>query len=244
MPNLGATAPASIGGALVQASAEIVSALVLMQLVAPGAPVYYSVISSVMDPHSANYINTLSEKYLSHAAAVQIAHDWGVPILGGAFGTQNVEPDTWMQGRDSVYTSLLVPLAGADWVVGLGLLKASTILLAEQILLDDEIYHTHRILAEGIDVSADGLAVDAIAAVGPRGHFMGQRHTRRRMREMWFPELTHPRPGSICSSHSSTLTRARARLDQILADHRPEPLPEASQSDLNAILEAAAKEIG
>jgi trimethylamine--corrinoid protein Co-methyltransferase len=244
MPNMGATAPASVGGALVQASAEIISALVLMQLVAPGAPVYYSVISSVMDPHSATYINTLSEKYLSHAAAVQIAHDWGVPILGGAFGTQNVEPDTWMQGRDSVYTSLLVPLAGADWVVGLGLLKASTVLLAEQILLDDEIYHTHRILVEGIDVSADGLAVDAIAAVGPRGHFMAQRHTRRRMREIWFPELTHPRPGSLGASHSSTLARARARLDQILADHRPEPLPEASQSELNTILEAAAREIG
>jgi trimethylamine--corrinoid protein Co-methyltransferase len=244
MPNMGATAPASIGGALVQASAEIVSALVLMQLVAPGAPVYYSVISSVMDPHSATYINTLSEKYLSHAAAVQIAHDWGVPILGGAFGTQNLEPDTWIQGRDSVYTALLAPLAGADWVVGLGLLKASTILLGEQLLLDDEIYHTHRILAEGIDISADGLAVDAIAAVGPRGHFMAQRHTRKRMREIWFPELSHPRPGSVCASHSSALARARARLDQIVADHRPDPLPESSQSELDAILEAAAKDIG
>jgi trimethylamine--corrinoid protein Co-methyltransferase len=244
MPNMGATAPASIGGALVQASAEIISGLVLMQLVAPGAPVYYSIVSSVMDPHSATYINTLSEKYLSHAAAVQIAHDWGVPILGGAFGTQNVEPDTWMQGRDSVYTSLLVPLAGADWVVGLGLLKASTVLLAEQLLLDDEIYHTHRILAEGIDVSADGLAVDTIAAVGPRGHFMAQKHTRRRMREIWFPELSHPRPGSVCAPYSSTLARARASLDQIIADHRPDPLPESTQADLNAILEAARTEVG
>lgn len=239
MPNMGSTAPASVGGALVQASAEIISALVLMQLVRPGAPVYYSIVSSVMDPHSAGYINTLSEKYLSHAAAVQIAHDWGVPILGGAFGTQNVDPESWMQGRDSVYTSLLVPLAGADWVVGLGLLKASTLLLAEQILLDDEIYHTHRILAAGIDVSADGLAVDTIAAVGPRGHFMAQKHTRAHVRQIWFPELTHPRPSSVCASAPTPLTRARARLDQIMTDHWPEPLPESSQSELDAILEAA-----
>jgi len=41
MPNMGSTAPATVGGALVVASAEIVSALVLMQLVAPGAPVFY-----------------------------------------------------------------------------------------------------------------------------------------------------------------------------------------------------------
>jgi trimethylamine--corrinoid protein Co-methyltransferase len=116
-------------------------------------------------------------------------------------------------------------------------------LLAEQILLDDEIYHTHRLLAEGIDVSADGLAIDAIAAVGPRGHFMAQQHTRRRIREMWFPELTHPRPPSVCASHANTLDRARARLDQILADHWPEPLPETSQSELGTILEAARREL-
>ncbi len=36
MPNMGATAPAAPGGALVVGSAEVVSALVLMQLVAPG----------------------------------------------------------------------------------------------------------------------------------------------------------------------------------------------------------------
>ena len=194
MPTMGSTAPAATGGALVVASAEIISALVLMQLVAPGAPVYYSIVSSIMDPHSANYINTLAEKYLSHIASVQIAHDWGVPILGGAFGTQYAEPNSWRQGRDSVYNALMVPLAGADIVVGLGLLKASTILLPEQIVFDDEIYHTHRILAEGIDVSAEGLALDVIASVGPRGHFLAQKHTRRRMREIWFPELSHPRP--------------------------------------------------
>ena len=45
MPNMGATAPAAPGGALVVGNAEVVSAMVLTQLVAPGAPVYYSLLS-------------------------------------------------------------------------------------------------------------------------------------------------------------------------------------------------------
>jgi trimethylamine--corrinoid protein Co-methyltransferase len=244
MPTMGSTAPAATGGALVVASAEIISALVLMQLVAPGARVYYSIISSIMDPHSADYVNTLAEKYLSHIAGTQIAHDWGVPILGGAFGTQYAEPNSWRQGRDSVYNSLMVPLAGADFVVGMGLLKASTILLPEQIIFDDEIYHTHRILAEGIDVSAEGLALDVIASVGPRGHFLAQKHTRRRMREMWFPELSHPRPTMGGEDPAEIRRRARARLDWILAQHQPEALDYAAQTELRAILDATARDLG
>jgi trimethylamine--corrinoid protein Co-methyltransferase len=244
MPTMGSTAPAAVGGALVNASAEIISALVLMQLVAPGAPVYYSIVSSIMDPRSADYINTLAEKYLSHIAAVQIAHDWGVPILGGAFGTQYDEPNSWRQGRDNVYNSLMVPLAGADIVVGLGLLKASTLLLPEQIIFDDEIYQTHRVLAEGIDVSSEGLALDVIAKVGPRGHFLAQKHTRRQMREIWLPELSHPGPSVDGMDAAGVRQRARAKLDSILAEHQPQPLDDAVQAELRAILDAAAQELG
>ena len=39
-----------------------------------------------MDPRTADYIVSIPEKYLCNVAAVQIAHDWGVPILAGAFG--------------------------------------------------------------------------------------------------------------------------------------------------------------
>jgi trimethylamine--corrinoid protein Co-methyltransferase len=242
MPNMGSTAPAVVVGALVQASAEIISALVLMQLVAPGAPVFYSLIASVMHPHTADYINTIAEKYLCHGSSVQIAHDWGIPILGGAFGVDTDEQASWQLGRDSVYTSMLTPLAGADLVVGLGLLKASRVLVPEQIILDDEIYHTNRIIAEGIEISDDSLALDVISKVGPRGNFLSQKHTRKHLREIWIPELTHPRPTLEGESQENAISRARARFDQILSEHTPEPLEEVKQRELSAILEAASKE--
>jgi trimethylamine--corrinoid protein Co-methyltransferase len=244
MPTIGATAPASSGGALVVGNAEVVSAMVLMQLVAPGAPVYYSLCASVMDPRTADYIVGIPEKYLCNTAAVQLAHDWGVPALAGAFSMDSPEPATWQLGRDSVYTALMVALAGADMAEGLGMVGASMLLVPEQIIFDDEIYHTHRVLAEGIDTSAESLALDAISAVGPRGHYLAQKHTRNYMREIWIPELTHPRPTSSEQSLSDTRERARAELDRILEEHKPEPLEEAARAELQGILDAAARELG
>ena len=154
------------------------------------------------------------------------------------------EPATWQLGRDSVYTTLMVPLAGAEMVTGGGMLKASTLLVPEQIIFDDEIYHTHRLLVEGINVSSDGLALDVIAEVGPGGHFLTQEHTRQHTRELWIPELTHPRPSLDGQPLPDIRQRARAELNRILAEHQPEPLEEAAQAELQAILDAAARELG
>jgi len=242
MPNIGSTSPATMAGALAVGNSEIVSAMVLMQLVAPGIPVYHSLLASVMDPRSGDYLTGISEKYLCNAAAVQLAHDWNVPSLGGAFSVDCPTPDSWQLGRDSVYTSLFTPLVGADMVEGLGLLRAATILIPEQIIYDDEIYHTHRALAKGIDTNPDDLALDVIKAVGPGGHFMGQKHTRRRIREIWLPELTHPAPMMAEQAPEDVRIRARQTLKNILDEHQPEPLSKEVQEELKLILKAAENE--
>jgi trimethylamine--corrinoid protein Co-methyltransferase len=242
MPNIGSTSPATMGGALVVGNAEVVSAMVLMQLVAPGAPVFHSLLASVMDPRSGEYIASMSEKYLCNAAAVQLAHDWGVPSLGGGYSVDCASPASWQLGRDSVYTSLLTPLAGADMVEGLGLLKAATLLLPEQIIYDDEIYHTHRKLVEGIETTPDKLALDVIEVVGPGGHFLGQKHTRRAIRDIWLPKLTHPDPTIDDPPPPDIRKRARETFEGILAKHQPAPLPKDLQDELRKIMEAAKGE--
>jgi trimethylamine--corrinoid protein Co-methyltransferase len=205
--------------------------------------VFHSILASVMDPHTAAYVVGIPQKYLCNAAAVQLAHDWGVPTLAGAFGMDAEEPGTWQQGRDNVYTSLMVPLAGADLITGSGLLKASTLLVPEQILLDDEVYQTNRVLLEGMDTDTQSLALDVICEVGPRGHFLGQKHTRQHLREIWIPQLTHPRPSPAGSPVGDVRQRARAELDRILAHHQPEPLSALVRAELEAILEAAESEL-
>ena len=241
MPNLGSTAPATMAGALAVGNSEVVSAMVLMQLVNPGAPVFHSILGSVMDPRSGSYITGISEKYLCNAAAVQIAHDWNVPSLAGAFSVDCPTPDSWQLGRDSVYTSLFTPLLGAELVEGLGLLKAATLLAPEQILYDDEIYHTHRKLAEGIRTNPDQIALDVIKSVGPGGHYLGQKHTRSKIRDIWLPTLTHPAPVLNDNPPLEIRERARERFRKILLEHEPEPLSLEIQLELSKILNIAEK---
>jgi trimethylamine--corrinoid protein Co-methyltransferase len=242
MPNLGSTAPATMAGALAVGNSEVVSAMVLMQLVNPGAPVFHSILGSVMDPRSGSYITGISEKYLCNAAAVQIAHDWKVPSLAGAYSVDCPTPDSWQLGRDSVYTSLFTPLLGAELVEGLGLLKAATLLSPEQILYDDEIYHTHRKLAEGISTKPDQVALDVIKSVGPGGHYLGQKHTRAKIRDIWLPTLTHPAPVMGESPPIEIRERARERLQKILREHQPEQLSTKIQVELSRIISFAEKD--
>jgi len=114
----------------------------------------------------------------------------------------------------------------------------------EQIIFDDEIYHTNRILAEGIDTSPEGMALDVIAEVGPQGHFLSAKHTRRHIRDIWIPALSHPRQTLDGRLLPDIRQQARAELDRILASHEPEPLEKAAQVEVKAILDTAAQEIG
>ena len=244
MPTMGSTAPAVPGGALTIGNAEAVSAMVLMQLLAPGAPVFQSLLVSGMDPQSADYLVSLPEKYLCNVAAVQMAHDWGVPALGGTYGLNHAEPATWQLGRDSVYTALMCALSGTDITIGLGMLKASTLLIPEQIIFDDEIYHTHRILSQGLNTNPEGIALDIIKNVGPGGHFLSQKHTREHIRDIWIPELTHPRVAPDGEKEGDIRKRARAKFDHILLEHEPIPLEEVVQHEIDLILRKAEEEIG
>jgi trimethylamine--corrinoid protein Co-methyltransferase len=196
-----------------------------------------------MDPRTGGYIVSIPEKYLCNAAGVQLAHDWGVPALAGAFSMDSPQPDTWQLGRDSVYTAFMTALAGAEMAEGLGMLRASTLLLPEQIIYDDEIYHTHRHLAQGIDTSGEGLALDVITAAGPRAHFLSQKHTRQHVRDIWMPELSHPAPLPSGEHLPDIRERARAKLDQILRDHHPPPLAEVAQRELVEIINNAEDDL-
>ena len=107
----------------------------------------------------------------------------------------------------------------------------------------DEICHTHRILAHGLTINPEGIALDVIEKVGPGGHFLSQKHTRSHLREIWIPELTHPRGSTNGSSKTDMRQRAKDKLDGILADYRPEQLEDDVQHELRSMLGAAQRKI-
>ena len=52
-------------------------------------------------------------------------------------------------------------------------------------------YHSVRYSVEGLDTSPDQMALDIIRKVGPRGHFLREKHTREYFRKLNFSDIVH-----------------------------------------------------
>jgi trimethylamine--corrinoid protein Co-methyltransferase len=241
MANVGSTGPATLAGTVVAADAEIVAAMTLVQMAHPGAPVFHSLMPGIMHPHTGAYLATAWEGTLLYPVGVELAHAWGVPTLAGIFATDAQVPG-WQQAGDAASSLMLCALTGAETGSGLGLLESCTLLYPESILLDSDIYHRIRIEAAGLDTGPEALALDVIKATGPRGQFLRHHHTRDNMRRRVFSDLTmQPGPGG---SYRDPAEVAREKVNHILENHHPEPLPAAQQKEITHILAAADRELG
>jgi trimethylamine--corrinoid protein Co-methyltransferase len=237
----GSTGPATIAGTIVQGDAEIVAALTLLQLAYPGAPVYHSLMTGVMHPRTGAHLCTSRAGESAYVAGVEIAHAWGVPTLAGVFGTDAPEPG-WQAAEAAAVALTLCALAGAETGSGMGLLDACTAWYPEALVLDADLHDRVRADLAAFDTSPDALALDTIRAVGPRGHFLDQRHTRDGMRRLELSRLTEqPAPSG---GMRDPVEVARAEAERILANHRPEPLGDAESREIARILLAADAEIG
>ncbi len=241
MANTGSTAPATISGTIALADAEIVAAMVLIQMAYPGAPTYHSLMSGMMHPRTGAYLSTAWEGELPYAVGVELAHMWGVPTLAGIFGTDAQMPG-WEQAAESVSSLMLCALCGAETGSGMGLLEGCTLLYPEAVILDTDIYHRVRISLAGLDTSPEALALEVIREVGPRGHFLRQRHTRTHLRRRQFSDLVaQPLPEG---GYRDPIKVAQEKLEWIVENHHPEPLAEEQRVELDRILQTAERELG
>jgi trimethylamine---corrinoid protein Co-methyltransferase len=241
MPTMGTTAPATLAGALAMGDAEIISATVLMQLVAPGAPVFHSLMQAWADPRSGAYVSYPLDGR-GRYAPVEMAHHWGMPALGACYGTDAIESGSWQSAAEPALDPLLAGLVGPEIVTGMGLAETYTLLYPEQLIMDDDLYQRARYYLMSLDVNDETLALDAIHAVGPGGHFLAQKHTRQHMRDSLRRGITHQvgPDGKYQDPREYALEKVRWILD----NHRPEPLETAKQVELTRILAAADKELG
>jgi trimethylamine--corrinoid protein Co-methyltransferase len=241
MPCLGTTAPATLAGAVAMGDAEIISATVLMQLVAPGAPVFHSLMHAWADPRTGGYVSYPRDAR-SRYGVVEMAHHWNMPSLAACYGTDSVEAGTWQSAAEPALDPFLAGLTSPEIVTGMGLARTYTRLYPEQIILDHDLYQRARSYLMRMEVNEEELALDAIHAVGPGGHFLGQRHTRQHIRNSLVRGVTHELDAN--SKYRNPRDVACEQVKWILANHHPEPLEKTKQDELVRILAAADKELG
>ena len=238
------TAPASLSGNLVVNAAAVLADLVLLELASPGAPVFFAGAPSVMDLRTGGYTGGGPEDDVLAAAAVQVAHSFGLPVNMGTMATGAKAPG-WQAAVDDALSTAASVLAGADMMSGCGLLDGSRTLSYPHLVMETEVYRIVQRLAEGIVVDQETLALDVIRRVGPQGTYLADKHTRRHAAEIWRPSIWDRTPYDawLSSGKHGALENATEIADDILANHRPAPLPDDVRAELEAIAARADEEL-
>ncbi len=235
------TGPATLAGNLAVGNAEVIAATALLQLAYPGAPVFYAAAQTASDLRTGAYTGGGPEDFLYGAAQNALADFYNLPISMGSFATGAKEPN-WQAGVENSLSTFMASVVMSDMLLGVGLLHGSRIWSYAQMMMDCEIFAIIHKTMQGIVVDDETLALDTIAAVGPGGNFLTQKHTLKHMREIFVPQFMDRRPYNEWEAKKDDARDwALAKARKLLAEHRPEPLDPKLSAELRKIIEKSEK---
>lgn len=177
----GTTAPVTLAGAVALSLAEALSAMALLQLVRPGAPVVMGSFTTRADLRTGMPAFGTAENMRATQMAGQMARAWRVPFRSSGVCTANIPDGQAMwETSNSLWSAVQsrsdMVFHAAGWLEG-GLTASP-----EKFVMDCELLQgLHRYAAPALCAAgADDLAFDTIREVGAGGHYFGTRHTQDR----------------------------------------------------------------
>jgi trimethylamine--corrinoid protein Co-methyltransferase len=184
----GAMAPVTIAGALTLAHAEALAGLTLSQITRRGAPVIYGSFTSNVDMKSGSPAFGTPEYVKAAIGAGQLARHIGLPWRSSNATAANV-PDAQAayESQMSLWGALM---GGCNFILhAAGWMESGLTTSYEKFILDIEMLQMFAEVFQPVGAAADDLALDAVAEVGPGGHFFGCAHTMQRYRTAFYAPL-------------------------------------------------------
>ncbi|MDE2136452.1 MAG: trimethylamine methyltransferase family protein [Gammaproteobacteria bacterium] len=230
----GAMAPITIPGALTLAHAEALFGITLAQLVRPGAPVMYGSFTSNVDMKSGSPAFGTPEYAKAAFGAGQLARRIGLPWRCSSATAGNA-PDAQAayESQMSLWGALLggchFMLHAAGWLEG-GLTASY-----EKFILDVEMLQMMAEVFQPVPATADDIGIEAVAEVGPGGHFFSAAHTMQRYRDAFYTPLVSDwrNYGQWFDDGAKTATQRAATVwRNTLAAFQPPPLDPAVSAAL------------
>ena len=240
-----ATAPATLAGTLVSMNTEMVGGMTIVEALAPGTPTFCGPYPTFMDLRTGGYRQDWGpEDTLLKLAFAQLAHRYRVPINILSLDT-GAKTQDWQAGVQHAVSLMAVAAAGrAEMITGTGTLFGAAVYDNVNVILDAELFHVLCDMLEGISVTEETLALDAIAELAASGDLSAHPHTQRHLAELWTPETFSRETVEAWeeAGRPDPRERAREQVRRILAEHEPEPLPEDVDHELLRIIEARTAE--
>ena len=182
----GAMSPVTIAGTLTQVLAETQAAIAFSQLCRRGAPVIMGTFAAAISMQSGAPVFGTPEPAQVLMGAAQFARKFNVPFRSGGSLTGAKLPDA-QAAYESANTLWPAMLAGVNFMLhSAGWLEGGLVSSYEKFIMDCDQLAAHQKNTEGIDLSENGLALDAIREVGPGNHYLGCAHTQSNFKTAFF----------------------------------------------------------
>lgn len=241
----GAMSPVTTAGTCAQLFAEAQAGIAFTQLVRPGAPAVFGTFSSSISMQSGAPTFGTPEPMLVLFTAAALARRLGVPFRSGGSLTASKIPDA-QAAHESASTLLPTVLAGVNFVLHTaGWLEGGLCMGYEKFVIDaDQAGMMHQFL-NGVDLSDNGQAMDAIREVGPGQHYLGCAHTQANFQTAFYRS-------SVADNNSfeqweqegglDTAQRANRIWKRLLEDYEPPPLDPGVDEALREFVERRKSE--
>ncbi len=174
----GAMSPVTVAGTLTQILAEVLAGASFTQLIRKGAPVLFGTFAASISMQSGAPTFGTPEPSLVSYGAAQLARRLKLPFRTGGSLCGSKVPDA-QAAHESANTLNMTLLAGTNFVLhAAGWLEGGLVSSYEKFMIDQDQLGMMQKMAEGIDLSEDAQALDAIREVGPGSHYLGCAHTQ------------------------------------------------------------------
>lgn len=218
----GAMAPVSVAGTLTQVLAEAMAGIAYAQLVNPGCPVIFGAFVTSIDMNSGAPTFGTPEASKILWGAGQLARRLKLPFRSGGGLCGSKLPDA-QAAYESANTLQAALLGGVNFMLhACGWLEGGLVSSYEKFVLDADQLGVLHSLAEGIDLSENGQAMDAIFEVGPGGHYLGCAHTQANFKDaFWRTQLLDYRPFETWAEAGApdSMQLANTRVRRMLAEY-------------------------
>ena len=235
----GATAPASLAGALAQEVAEVLAGLVYVNAIKPGHPAIFGLWCFVSDLRTGAMSGGSPEQALLSSMAGQMAHFYD--LTGGTASgmTDSKLPDS-QSGSEKGLNHALVGNSGANLIYESAGMHASLLGFSlESLVIDNDIIGATQRTLKGVRIDDETLSFETIRDVclnGP-GHVLGSDQTLKLMQtEYIYPVVGDRRSPNewMEMGKQSAWDRAAVKVDETLASHYPAHISEAVDEAIRA----------
>ncbi|AVX02587.1 [Trimethylamine--corrinoid protein] Co-methyltransferase [Maritalea myrionectae] len=182
----GAMSPVTSAAVAAQSLAEGLCGMTLAQLTRPGAPVIYGNFVSSMSMQSGAPTFGSPEASMVINVGAALARRLGVPFRSAGGFTASKVPDA-QAAYEAANTLQQGLIAGVNFMLHTaGWLEGGLAMGYEKFVMDADQANMLAVYANGVDMSENGQALDALREVGPGQHFLGCAHTQANFKSAFY----------------------------------------------------------